>query len=285
MSRALLLGVAGVVVGVLAAGDLHAWAAAARAQRPGAPAHAGPSRRPLVGLLGAIGRRIGVLPAPADLTARLDAAGRPLELAPGELMAIKGGAAAAGLLMVLPLVGALPLRWAVVVGAAAVAGGHRSPDLWLRRRARARARAMERELAGVLDLLRVCVQAGLPVTRAAAEVGARHAGLLAAELGRMAARSELGVPREQALAQLLAAAPLPGVGALVAALARSERHGAPLTGALQALAADARAEHARVLAEGAARAAPKIQLAVALLLVPAVLLLAGAVVAAQIGIG
>ncbi len=66
---------------------------------------------------------------------------------------------------------------------------------------------------------------------------------------------------------------------LVAALERTERHGAPLGPALAALAADARARRAQRLRERAARAAPKIQLVVALLLVPAVMLVVGAAMA------
>ncbi|MCW3050467.1 MAG: hypothetical protein JWO74_4751, partial [Solirubrobacterales bacterium] len=46
-----------------------------------------------------------------------------------------------------------------------------------------------------------------------------------------------------------------------------------------ALAADARARRARALQERAARAAPKIQLVVALLLVPAAMLVVGAALA------
>jgi hypothetical protein len=66
---------------------------------------------------------------------------------------------------------------------------------------------------------------------------------------------------------------------LTAALLRAERHGAPLGPALHALATDARARHAQRLRERAARAAPKIQLVVALLLVPAVMLMVGAALA------
>ncbi|MDQ3675756.1 MAG: hypothetical protein M3401_02980, partial [Actinomycetota bacterium] len=55
------------------------------------------------------------------------------------------------------------------------------------------------------------------------------------------------------------------------------RHGAALAPALEALAVEARADQARRLHDEAARAAPKIQLVVALVLVPAVMLLVGAV--------
>jgi tight adherence protein C len=282
MSRALILALAAVPFAVLAVRDL-AVAAGQRRRRRERPSVGAP--RPLVRVLGGVGRRLGVLPAPADLAARLAAAGRPLGLEPAELMAIKGGAAAAGLLLVLPLLTVLSTRLAAIVAAAALAAGYLAPDVWLRRRTRARVRAVEHELDGVLDLLRVCVEAGLPLMRAAQEVGARHGGVLAGELGRLAAQCQLGVPRTEALGGLATAVPTPGVGALVGAIGRSDRHGAPLGPALEALAADARAERARALADGSARAAPKIQLAVALLLVPAVMLLVGAVVVHQIGVG
>ena len=141
---------------------------------------------------------------------------------------------------------------------------------------------MEAELPDVLDLLRVAVDAGLAPARALGEVGRRRHGPLAAELRAAAARIALGEPRARVLARLERRCPAEDVAPLVAALHRAERHGAPLGPALAALAADARARHAQRLRERAARAAPKIQLVVALLLVPAVMLLVGAAVASAL---
>jgi tight adherence protein C len=138
---------------------------------------------------------------------------------------------------------------------------------------------MADELADVLDLLRVAVDAGLSPARALQEVGRRRHGPLAAELRAAAARIDLGVPRAHVLEALERRCPAEGIPALTAALLRAERHGAPLGPALAALAADARARQAQRLRERAARAAPKIQLVVALLLVPAVMLMVGAALA------
>ena len=129
----------------------------------------------------------------------------------------------------------------------------------------------------MLDLLRVAVGAGLPVGRAIGEVGRRLRGVLAGELAAAAVRLQLGAARGDVLRELVARCPGPGVATLAAAIARSDRHGAPLAPALSALAAEARAEQSRRLRDDAARAAPKIQLVVALVLVPAVMLLVGAV--------
>ena len=192
-------------------------------------------------------------------------------------MALKGATAVVALLVAFPLSGLLPGRLAVVALLAAPAAGFLVPELVLARRARARGDRIAHELADVLDLLRVAVAAGLPVSRALGEVGRRMRGVLAGELAAAAARIELGAPRDAALGELVARCPAAGVATLTAAIARSDRHGSPLAPALEALAAEARAEQARRLRDAAARAAPKIQLVVALVLVPAVMLLIGAV--------
>ena len=152
-------------------------------------------------------------------------------------------------------------------------------DVWLHRRARARTAWIAVELPDVVDLLRVALEAGLPPTRALAEVGRRHRGLLAAELGRAAAQCAVGVSRHDALQALERRAPAEGVAAVTAVLDRADRLGAPPAEALQALARDAREGRARARAEAAAKAAPKIQLVVALLLVPSVMLLIAAALA------
>jgi tight adherence protein C len=92
----------------------------------------------------------------------------------------------------------------------------------------------------------------------------------------------LGVPLSESLAGLETRLPLPEVRALVAALDRAARHGAPLSDTLAAQARDARLGRRRQIEEEAARAGPKIQLVVALLLVPSVLLLVAAALAAAL---
>jgi tight adherence protein C len=99
---------------------------------------------------------------------------------------------------------------------------------------------------------------------------------VATELRVVAQRLELGMPRTEALGRLHRALPVPAIGQLTAAIVRADRHGAPLGPALTALALEARADRARALHDQAARAAPRIQLAIALLLVPAVLFVVAA---------
>lgn len=261
-------------------------AAASIVELAGTPRSASRGRRvaPLGGHLGAmtvllarIARRAGDRAAPADLHARIVAAGSPLGLGTSDVMALKGAGALIGLLAAAPLVTALPGRLGIALLACAPAAGFLAPDLVLARRARARATRMSHELADLLDLLRVAIQAGLPVGRALSEVGRRGSGPLATELRAAATRMELGATRGEALGELVARCPLDAVATLAAAVSRSDLHGAPLAPALESIAVEARAEQARNLRDEAARAAPKIQLVVALVLVPAVMLLVAAV--------
>jgi tight adherence protein C len=228
-------------------------------------------------LLARFARRAGVRGDRRDLEVRLIAAGAPLGLTVADVVALEGAGALAGLLLALPLAAAVPGRLGIVLVLCAPAAGFLAPVVALARRARARTARVAGELADVLDLLRVAVEAGLPVGRALTEVGRRCRGLLAGEIGAAAARMQLGATRTEALATLVARCPVDGVAALAAAIERAERHGASLAPALEALAAEARAERSRRLRDGAARAAPKIQLVVALVLVPAVMLLVAAV--------
>ena len=224
-------------------------------------------------VLAAVGSRFPAR-APDGLSRRVDAAG--IDATTAELMAFKAGTAVAALALAALAGTGLPgrLLWVVLPGAPLA--GFLAPDLWLRRRSSRRRRAMEEQLGDVLELLRVAVEAGLTVPRALGEVGRRHAGVLAVEIARMADLLDLGVSQRQALDVLVRRCPAPGVATLAATLSRAERHGAPLAEALAAQAEEARAGRARLAIEHAARAAPKIQLVVALLLVPSAMLLMAA---------
>jgi tight adherence protein C len=226
-----------------------------------------------VTVLARLGRGFGARPS-RGLDQRIAAAG--LDVRVDDVMAVKVGACLAGLAGALLMLPTAPGRTGITLLIAAPGGAFLAPDVWLGRRARRRGQAMENELADVLDLLRVAVAAGLSPGRAIAEVGRRHTGLVAAELQRAAARSALGIPRATTYRELERRCPAAGISALVAALERADRHGAPLVAALTAESRAARARAAQRAAEAAARASPQIQLVVALLLVPAVLLLVAA---------
>jgi tight adherence protein C len=208
MTRAEVLA---ALAGIVGAGGIVELAPARRGRRWG-----GLARR-----VRAVARRVGAgRGSSGGLAGRVDAAGAIVGV--GEMMVAKLASAPATALAVLTLVPVAPGRLGIALLAAAPIAGFFAPDLWLRRRARARARAIEAEQADVLDLLRVAVGAGLGPWRALGEVGRRHPGVLASELRAAARGVALGVPADAALARLERRCPAAGTHALTAALRRAE---------------------------------------------------------------
>src|SRR4051794_40702920 len=123
MSPALLLATA---AGVLAAAGLVELAAAGR---PGRPHVSGAA----VAVLARLGRRIGAPEPPRTLAGRMEAAGSPLGLDVGDVMAVKGAAALVALLAGSPVAASLPGRLPVVAAVALPVGGWFAPDLLLAR--------------------------------------------------------------------------------------------------------------------------------------------------------
>ena len=250
--------------------------------RRGARAHRGERGPRLLRGLAVVGRRAARGRAPRELGVRIAAAGEPAGLGAREVMAAKVTAAALGGTAGAFLSVMAPGRLGVVLMTTAPAAGFLAPDLWLARRAARRARAVRRELPALLDLLRVTVDAGASLTAALAEVGARASGPLAREWRAVGNEAALGVPLVEALERMGRRLPQGEVTALIGALDRARRHGAPLGATLAGQARDSRLALRRAVQEDAAKAGPKIQLVVALLLVPSVLLMVAAALAAAL---
>jgi tight adherence protein C len=177
----------------------------------------------------------------------------------------------------------MPVRVTALLVVIAAAAGFGAPNFWRERRSRRRLDEALRELPDMLDLLGVTLAAGLPPIRALSTVAAEFAGPLAREWARVAAEVELGLPRESAFAGLVERLPHDDVRAFAEALTRTHRHGAPLARVLAAQAERSRHRQAQRLREQAARAGPRIQLVVALLLVPSALLIVAAGLVAELG--
>jgi tight adherence protein C len=249
-----------------------------------------PSPRPMIGtpstrlflLLASAGRVLRPPGAPAELRGRIEAAGRPAGLGVREVMAAKVAAALLGGALAVPLIAVAPGRLGLVIAPAGPVAGFLAPDLWLGRLAAERARRVRRELPALLDILRVTIEAGGSPAAALRAVGERADGPLGREWVAVADEVALGVPLDRALDELGVRLPQPEIRAFVAAMQRAARHGAPLADTLAGQARAARFALARKLRDDAARAGPKLQLVVALLLVPSVLLLVAAALASAL---
>ena len=214
---------------------------------------------------------------------RLVRAGLADRLPVGVVLAGKVAAAAVGVLVAMVLAPAIPGGLAPLVFVGMPAAGFVGPDALLERAGRRRrARAMA-AFPDALDLLAVGVGTGRSPDRVLADIAAASGGPLAAELGVVVAEIECGSSHRDAIEALRQRLGGREVGGLAAALDRSRRFGSPLADQLHELASSVRREARRRIEERAARAAPKIQLVVALVLVPSVLLLLVAALVAHSG--
>jgi tight adherence protein C len=196
-------------------------------------------------------------------------------ISPGAVLVAKLGSCATAAALGLAAAPAAPGRLSWVVAVGMPAAGFLAPDAWLERMARARLGALRTQLPDALDLVAVGVAAGRSPMAGMTELG-QGDGPLAAELSALAAEASSGEPQRRVLEGLRLRVPVPEVAAVCGAIERSRRYGSPLADQLTEQAATLRAAQRRRTEEHAARAAPKIQLAVALLLVPSVLLMIAA---------
>ena len=136
-----------------------------------------------------------------------------------------------------------PVRIAVLAALSGAVLGYLWPDQLLRRRAAGRRLCMMRELPFMLDLLTLCVEAGLSLSAALHQVAA-HApvGPLRRSLQDAAALERTGMSRPDWLLQWAEHADVPGVRDLVAALAQADRLGMSLAPLLRAQAERQRSE-------------------------------------------
>jgi len=140
--------------------------------------------------------------------------------------------------------------------AAALVGGYKAPDTWLKNKITKRSHAIRKGLPDALDLLVICAEAGLTVDasfgRVAKELGKAYPelgdefGLTAIELGFLN-------ERRQAFENLANRVDLEAVRGVVTTMIQTEKYGTPLASALRVLSAEFRNERMMRAEEKAAR--------------------------------
>lgn len=236
------------------------------------------------------------IPLPSSVRAmiggRVDAdglitAGLPPDATAPVIVRARAGGAVAGVafgvasaVLLAPLLLVLTPLWMLM--------GRLGPDRAVARRARARRAAIVEALPDLLDLMVICVEAGMALDPALSLAADRLGGPLGEEVRATLSDQALGTPRRLAYRGLASRTASEDVGRLVASLLQAEELGTPLATALAGQAEALRAARRQRARDRAARAAPRIQLVVALVMVPgAMLLVLGVMVvemAAQVGI-
>ncbi len=166
-----------------------------------------------------------------------------------------------------------PGRLSLLVAIGLPVAGFLAPDALLERQARLRRRRLLGALPDACDLLAVAAAAGRGPAAGFAELARGSDGPLAEELRMTVAELSCGRPLTGALTSLRSRVSGSEIATLCAAIERSRRYGSPLAEQLRRQSSALRNDQRRAVEEHAARAAPKIQLVVALVLVPSVLLM------------
>lgn len=162
---------------------------------------------------------------------------------------------------------------------AAVAGflGSLLPSMWLDRRVLSRQRGLRAGFPDALDLLVVCVEAGLglapAVQRVAEELAFSHPAL-GAELTLVNAEIRAGVDRAQALRNLADRTGLTDIRGLVALMAQTMRFGTSIADALRVYAEEFRDKRMQAAEEQSAKIGTKMIFPLVLCLFPAFFIVA-----------
>jgi tight adherence protein C len=210
------------------------------------------------------------------LAERLVRAGLATRVSPAAVLLAKFASGVGGGFVALLAAPAAPGRLSLLVALALPAAGFIAPDALLERRAQRRHRNLVGALPDALDLLAVSVASGRGPAAGLAEIASAGRGPLADEMRMTVAELSCGRPLSEALQSLRSRVPGNELATLCAAIERSRRLGSPLAEQLRRQSTDLRRNQHRLVEERAARAAPKIQLVVALVLVPSVLLMIAA---------
>ena len=161
--------------------------------------------------------------------------------------------------------------WMVAAMCAAV--GYVVPDLWLKRKTRARAKAIENGLPDALDLLIVCIEAGSSLDqalmKASDELEITHSAL-AGELRMITTEIRAGKPRLEAFSNFALRTRIDDVRSLVTMLTQTDRFGTSVVQALRIHADTSRTKRRQRAEERAAKIGVKLVFPLVLCIFPAV---------------
>lgn len=161
------------------------------------------------------------------------------------------------------------LSW-LLLGAAGLLGFY-LPLLWLSRRIQQRKMAILYALPDSLDMLNICVGAGLGFDAALSQVGERWHSPLTDEFNRVVAEMRLGKSRREALLSMVDRTEVPDVENFVATIVQADQLGVSIAKVLRTQAEQMRMKRRQRAEELARQAAIKMLFPLVLLIFPAML--------------
>ena len=178
----------------------------------------------------------------------------------------------------LSLVGVTP----ALIGVGFAAWGYVYPALWIGVAARRRRAEIVGDLPDLIDVVVLCTEAGMALEPALRMASQRLKGACSDEIRIALREMELGAVRRDAYRGLAERVGVPQIQGLVGALLQADELGSPINHALSRQAEILRAGRRQAIRDAAARTAPKVQLVVAMVMVPGALLVVVGVMVLQL---
>jgi tight adherence protein C len=189
---------------------------------------------------------------------RLQLAGRPGGMTAGDFIAVRyvltGALSGLGILIGVIAENRVLIALGAMIGAAI---GLYGPMFWLQRRVKARRREILLDLPDVIDVLVVCVEAGLTFEAAIEQVVEKYDHALASEFGRVMQEVRLGRPRLEALNDMGQRNGIDDLNNFVQAVIQSEQLGSGISRILRIQSDELRVRRMLSAQEKGARASLK----------------------------
>jgi tight adherence protein C len=232
---------------------------------------------PIIEKFGEISTRFTPQKLLQETTLKLELAGNPGRMDAATFLATRfvGAAIFGGGLLMISLFSATkwPLgRTVLVVGIFTVIGFF-FPQLWLQSRINARQAEVRKALPDALDLLTICVEAGLGFDAAMSKVAEKWENELSLMFGRTIREVQLGKTQREALRDMADRLGLPELTSFVAAVIQSQILGVSLAKVLRIQSDQLRMKRRQFAEELAHKAPVKMIIPMALLTFPSIMII------------
>lgn len=229
--------------------------------------------RPILASLLAILSRLAPQRNLEDIRHKLEVAGRPNNWSVADFMGLRllSAIVCGGLFFVLMLIADMPGGRVVLLTAAMAVVGFYVPNFWLNWRINKRKREILRALPDGLDMLNICVGAGLGFDAALSRVGEIWQTPLADEFNRVVAEIRLGKARRQALLDMAHRTDVSEVENFVATIVQADQLGVSIAKVLRTQAEQMRIVRRQRAEELARQATIKLLFPLVFLIFPSML--------------
>jgi len=224
----------------------------------------------LPGWARALALRLSPSTVAGSLQRRLDLAGNPSAWSADRILAVKGIGLLAG--VVLGVLYGLHNPGLAIVAAAVGAGcGFFLPDVLLYNTGVKRQARIVTAMPDAIDMLTVCVEAGLGFDSALSQVARNTSGPLAEEFARTLQEMQIGLTRTEALRAMAARTSVPDLRTFVSAVVQAGELGIPVARVLREQAAEMRVKRRQRAEEQAQKVPVKIMIPLILCIFPALI--------------